>query len=247
MVSHVKVLSFSACCGVGFKNVDSLSAVRKLIFECITELKDVSALGGLHELSIIRCEKVKNISKLGRVHRLKVSDCGVTSLKGLGQGNSDVYLSDLKNTTDFSAVKSVYKVYLDNCDTLVDGRDLADVQHLTISRCHAFEDTSALSKVKSLSLVDCQKISKLVGLEKVPHVNIELCNELRDISCLGKQQSLIISDCRRLRQLMKEDKMIGMYSEMFHDIPFVRLKLGGHSRCSSIIFESRDLCFDDVN
>ncbi len=222
VVSHVAVLSFLNCRGEGFHNVSSLSTVHKLRLDGLQELEDVSALVAVYELSLISCRNVKDISKLGRVHRLRVCNCGVTSLEGLGQGNSEVYLSGLA-TVDFTPLKSVYKVSLDYCTALVDGKDVADVKHLSITRCCNFEDTSALGKVKSLYLMECHKISKLVGLEDVPHVHLERCNELEDIDCLGKQEVLIISYCRKLHELMKEDRKIGKYDEMFDGIPFVRI------------------------
>ncbi len=221
IVSHVKVLTFNKCHGIGFNNVSSLSKVHKLTFDNIRELEDVSGLDSLYELHLLNCENLKDISKLGRVHRLLVSCWGrpVTSLEGLGQGNSKIYLGGLSKVTDFTPLRSVYKVSLGNCDSIVHGRDLASVQHLILYRCSAFDDTSALGNLKSFYLKECWKISKLDGLENVPTIRIEGCNELEDISCLGKQQSLIILKCKKL------SRKRGKYEDMFAHIPFFRFNL----------------------
>ncbi len=190
----------------------------------------MSCLDRVHELNILSCKKVKDLSKLGRVHRLTVAvgdgdKCGVpSSLEGLGQGNSEISLLSLSKIIDFSPLKFIYKVTLESCDGLVDGRDLSDVKILTISRCKNFQDTSNLGKVKYLTLVTCKKIEKLIALDNVANIHLEDCDRLEDIDCLGKQQSLIIIDCSRIERLMKED-VSGKFDRLLQGIKFLRINV----------------------
>ncbi len=227
VLSNVKKLQFRSSRGRGFKNVNALSNAHKLYFYFISELEDVSSLGGVYDLTIIGCHQMKDISKLGRVHRLKVFSCGVISLEGLGQGNSDILLSGLSRYILLSPLRSIYKVTLSHCDGLANGRHLANVQHLTVHDCSNFEDTRGLGKVKSLCLVSCDKLHRLVGLKNVPHIHLEGCDELGDINCLRNQQCLIIINCRKLKKLMKED--INRYQRIFSGIPFVRINVKAFS------------------
>lgn len=222
VVRHVKKLKFATCYGIGFRNAYVLSNARQLIFNDIKELFDISGLDEVYELRIESCVNVKDVSKLGQVHRLCLDHSGVENLKGLGQGNSEVQLSGLFDKVDLSPLRSIYKVILTNCSNLEHGKDLVNVQHLSIIQCDSFKNTSALGKVKSLYLAECNGIRKLVGLENVPHINLTFCNRLENIDCLGKQQSLIIYNCRKLQQVIQGDDT-GKFEQLFSEIPFVRI------------------------
>ncbi len=217
IVKDVKELMFYGCRGRGFQDVSVLSNADKLALVGISELCDVSSLGGVRELTIERNVNVKDISRLGQVHRLRIEVDEGDSLEGLGKGNSEVVLTGFQKNVDFSPLRSIYKVTLMKCSGLVDGRDLINVQHLSIVNCENFNDTSALGMMKSLCVVDCTNLKRLVGLEDVPYIHLERCGKLEDIQCLGKQQSLIIFQCRRLRRLKNN-----AYS-IFPEIPFVRI------------------------
>ncbi len=234
---NVRELNFSNCQGRGFHNVNSLLNVYKLVFDGVNELEDVSSLGEAYNLSLVSCKRVKDISKLGRVHRLRVEECGLTSLQGLGQRNSEIVLSCLPSYIDLSPLKSTYKVILKSVDSLVDGRELANVQHLTICNCKNFEDTSALSKVRSLCLVKCSKIKRLVDLENVSRIHLEICHELEDIDCLGLQQSLIILECTKLNHLMETD-VTNKYKNLFNGISLVKINADEFSWFESASYAS---------
>ncbi len=240
VLSNVKELIFTDCRGRGFHNVNVLSNACKITFHQISELEDVSSLDGVYDLKIAYCRNVKDISKLGRVHRLCVEDCGMTSLEGLGQGNSDIILSRLPQNIDSSPIRSIYKVSLQNCDGLVDGMGLSYVQHLTIFNCNNFEDTSGLGRVKSLYLSYCEKLKRLVGLENVPHIHLEVCKQLEDIDCLGKQQSLIIVNCVKLKQLIDDQR----YQKLMEVIPFVKMAVWAFNLDPSRYFREMPEIFD---
>ncbi len=243
VVKDVKELIFEECCGEGFRNVNVLSNAYKIMFSKIEELEDISGLGRVCYLNIDHCRKVKDISKLGRVHRLELNYCAVTSIEGLGEGNSEIVLSWLPRKFDFSPLRYIYKVILNNCDGLIDGRDLTNVQHLTIYRCNNFKDTSALGQIKSLLLLGCPKLQRLVGLENVPHIHLENCYELTDIDCLGKQRSLIIYNCRKLNELIKAD-VVKKYYGIFQGISLV--KIDKNSFCYEMSDKSRDPMMPDI-
>ncbi len=244
VLANVKELSFFWCKGTVFSNVNYLSNARKLVFSGIENLEDVSSLGGVNDLKILNCRKVKNINKLGRVHRLQMHSCiGIISLEGLGKGNSDVFLFGQLKIMNFSPLNTIFKVTIHYCDGFVDGRQLANVQHLTICKCKNFKDTSALGKVKSLYLIRCDKITRLVGLENVPHIHLESCNQLEDIDCLGKQQSLIVLDCILLKGLVEAD-VSQKYHRIFHGIPFVKFDIKAFSWYSSNEMKNTPHIFD---
>lgn len=243
VVKDVKELVFEECRGEGFSNVNVLSNACKITFDKIEELDDVSGLGRIYYLNIDHCRKVKDISKLGRVHRLELKYCAITSIEGLGEGNSEIVFSGLPRKFDFSPLRSIYKVTLNNCDGLVDGRDLTNVQHLTIYRCNNFKDTSALGQIKSLLLLGCPKLQRLVGLENVPHIHLENCYELTDIDCLGRQRSLIIYNCRKLNELIKAD-VVKKYYGIFQGISLV--KIDKNSFCYEMSDKSRDPMMPDI-
>ncbi len=244
VLTTVKELSFLCCKRTVFSNVSDLSNTRKLVFSGIENLEDVSSLVGVNDLKIVNCRKVKNINKLGGVHRLQVHNCiGIISLEGLGEGNSDVFLFGQLKIMNFSPLSTIYKVTIHYCDGFVDGKQLANVQHLTICKCKDFKDTSALGKVKSLYLIRCDKITGLVGLENVPHIHLEGCNQLEDISCLGKQQSLIVLDCIQLKGLMQAD--VGQkYHRIFLGIPLVKIDIKAFSWYSSNGMKNAPHIFD---
>lgn len=221
VLSKIKELRFYHCKGREFKNIHSLSNAYKLVFCDIKHLQNVNSLDRVHDLSLFSCYKVKDISKLGRVHHLSIVYCEVTSLEGLGPGNSRIS-SSLPSLPDFSQLKFVSNVTLENCDGLVDGRGLSEVKILTMHGCNNLTDTSSFEKVKRLTLVSCNKIRRLTGLENVPYIHVEGCHAVEDIDCLGKQQSLIILNCSTLQQLMKNDHS-GRYERLFQGIIFLRI------------------------
>ncbi len=243
VLSNVKQLMFDDCRGRGFGNVNALANTSSITFHQIKELEDVSSLGRVYELKIVSCSRVKDISNLGGVHRLCVEDCGISSLEGLGLGNCDILLSGLSLVIDLSPLISVYKVTLQNCDGIVDGRGLSNVRHLTLYCCNNFADTTALGSMKSLYLISCEKLRRLVGLENVPCIHIEDCPQLVDIDCLGKQQSLVIYNCMKLKQLMKDD-VNKRYQKIIEGISLVKIDLWTFNLYPSRYFREMPDIFD---
>ncbi len=227
VVRHVKQLKFSDCEGEGFNDISVLSNAYTLHFNGM-ELDDVGSLGRVHDLIIESVVSVKGLSKLGQVHHLELLCYGITSLEGLGQGNSDITLAHIKEKIDFSPLRSVYKVTIEFSDGLVDGSMLSNVQHLTLLKCNCFTNTNALGNVKSLFFINCEGIKRLDGLENVPHVHLEKCDQIEDIDCLGKQQSLIIIQCQRIKQLIEAD-VSKKYDRIFHGIPLVKIDVKAFS------------------
>lgn len=225
VLSHGKELRFRSCQGGCFNNVNALSNAYKLYFRDIQELEDVSSLSGVYDLRVISCMKVRDISALSRVPHLSLDCCKIPSLEGLGQGNSNITFAYPERNIDLSPLRSIYKVTLKDCDDLVNGRDLANVQHLTIFDCYNFVDTSGLGKVKILRLASCNGNRKLVGLENVPHIHLQHCHALEDIDCLGKQHSLIIFNCKRLTKLMEAER----YKKLIDGIPLVKIDVEAFS------------------
>jgi hypothetical protein len=226
-------------CGVNCKltDVSMFSHVNYLQLKWLTYLADISKLGRIPHLIIKRLDKV-------------------TSLQGLGQGNSEIVLQSCSGITDFSPLKHVYKLHLDGFGQFTNAEQVSGVYHLAISSCYHLKDASPLSQVKSLHLSECSALQVLTGLKNVPRLIIHDCYHLEDFSGIGNHKYLGISDCPRLKELFDEYKHKGRHAEIFDGIEEIQLDKYWMGTLSDILlhdnqpfvtFEEKDDDEDDID
>jgi hypothetical protein len=206
-----------------------LSSLKQLFFIRYMQLIDFSLFLHISFLFLNNCPCVTDVSILGAIPKLFLINCnGITSLEGLGNhGNSDVLLSSCLNITDFSPLKSLWKLHLDMLPQLEKAAAVDEVAHLTISRCEHFTDPGELHKLRSLTIADCSSLAHLTGVKHIIQLTVVNCSALKSFSEIGNHLKAVFSNYPGLVLMHKEFRKSTKYSEIFGTIVDFQIDLKG--------------------
>jgi hypothetical protein len=229
-------------------NFPFLAKLKKCLISGVNcKLTDVSMFAHVNYLQLKLLPYVDDISMLGRIpHLIMIGINKVTSLQGLGKGNSDILLYGCTGITDFSPLKNVYKLHLNRLNQFTNAEQVSGVNHLTISHCNHFEDTSPLGQVKSLHFSECKALKTLTGLKNISRLIIHHCKHVEDFSGMGNHKYLGVSDSSKFSQLFNEYKEHGRHTEIFEGIKEIQLnKYWMMPFVNALLFDEPFVTFED--
>ncbi len=174
-------------CGCGSIEQDALVTLQtKKIAPCTLKIVDIYDFAGtvnlscfcnVREISLDCCKQVTSLLGLENVPRVILRSLPLMSLEGLGE-NDYVEISDCASIKDFSALKYIKEVKIEECRSFVNATDVGYVQKLVIIGCEELEDLSGLMEVKDLYLKDCHNIVYCESFNKIPKLFIQHCKKL---------------------------------------------------------------------
>ncbi len=174
-------------CGCGLVEQDALLTLQaKKIAPCSLRIVDIYDFAGtvnlscfcnVREISLDCCKQVTSLLGLEKVPRVILRSLPLVSLEGLGE-NDYVEISECASIKDFSALKYIKEVKIEECRGFVNAADVAYVQKLGIIGCEELEDLSGLMEVKDLYLKDCHNIVYCESFNKIPKLTIKHCKKL---------------------------------------------------------------------
>eukprot|EP01040_Poterioochromonas_malhamensis_P008252 gene8252-8926_t len=192
-LQRVKVLSRSFSVEGPLISKDLPKTLKTLTFLSYTTAIDPFILyfSNLHMVEIGHCHQINSLYGLGNVRRLKLIYLNaLTSLDGLGGNyngsksdeiyqNEFVQITLCDHITDFSPLKHVKEIDINDCVGFRNGFDVDHVHTLTISSCKNIVDVSMLHQLQRLKFLKCDGILSLKGLEDVPNLSFESCRHLQ--------------------------------------------------------------------
>jgi hypothetical protein len=124
-----------------------------------------------------------DVSMLGNIPKLFMMNCyGITSLTGLGGSNNlEIEIRYRFPVVDFSPLRTLYRLILQNVEQTIPAQEICQVTHLVIRNCPQFLSTNALSSVKkSVELYHCDGLTSLEGLENITYLSIRRCENIQN-------------------------------------------------------------------
>ena len=100
--------------------------------------------------------------------------------------------------SDVSALRTVYKLDLSYCKSIVDVSALGNAHTLNLRGCNNIVDVSALGNAHTLDLSECENIVDVSALGKVHTLKLSYCGNIVDVSALGNVHTLNLSECESI-------------------------------------------------
>ncbi len=154
------------------------SSLKIVKFYNFANTVNLSWFSNVREIGLEYCNQVTSLLGLEKVPRVTLRHLPLESLEGLG-GNAYVEVSDCESLEDFSALKHVKEVKIEECVGFVNAGDVGYVEKLSIIGCVELEDLSDLMEVKELYLDHCDNVINSASLDKIPKLSIHHCKKLK--------------------------------------------------------------------
>jgi hypothetical protein len=177
-------------------------SLKSVLLEGISSTVDLTPLGNI--------EKVQ----------LQVSPY-LVHVNGLGKNNKTVIIKSCRNITDLSALRTVPRVIVDDCDKFVNCEDLNQVQHLTIVGVHRRMAFSGLKRengcrVRRLELLKCGSNLSFQKLNEIPFLKI-MSKHRQSLDALGGTENKIIIIQAKYESFADQFLRKDCYSKTFYN------------------------------
>eukprot|EP01040_Poterioochromonas_malhamensis_P015008 gene15008-16716_t len=147
---------------VEFQNL-KIVELKELSMNSVIDLRLFSMI---YELTISGGGKTLSLEGLENVPRVLLKHMPIKSLVGLGY-NHYVAVINCGEVTDFSPLKHVREVLIENSQKLIDAKDLCKVHKLNLKGCHKIDSLAGLAEIRELKIQDCPTLSK--AIQKLKH------------------------------------------------------------------------------
>jgi hypothetical protein len=162
-IPNVEILDISSC-KIG-KRLPLLSKVHSLYLSSVDEIQSIPFIPTLRKCTVSQCNQLTDfttvshvkqlsvwantimtdVSMLGNIPKLFLMNCyGITSLTGLGGSNNrETEIRYRFPVVDFSPLKNLYRLILQNVEQTIPAQEICQVTHLVIRNCPQFLSTNS--------------------------------------------------------------------------------------------------------